>query len=349
MVTRIGYHLKIKHNGMKYSEYEAMIPYDNTLIEDFKLAQYNNPHLTELTIDDVVQCKLCNEFISRVSGQHLKKHGIYQTEYELKFPGAPLVSRNMRRSFSTNNVEYWVKKHGVVQGPIEYEKYKTMLAEKNKLKFKQDRHGWTETEFNEFNKKRAQTKDNMIKRYGQTEGLERWLSYVETQKIAGSSLEWFVAKHGEEEGKKVWDEINLKKITCNDQMVSKAEIIFYTELLDRTSLKNYHVMHGDDQFYISGSKFYLYDVVVNDPFKLCIEFHGDYWHCNPKKYKPDYYHSQMRMTSQEVWDKDKVKQNVIETQGYKYHVVWETDWSKNKDQCISEIEEIIQQLILEQS
>ena len=54
-------------------------------------------------------------------------------------------------------------------------------------------------------------------------------------------------------------------------------------------------------------------------------FHGDYWHCNPKKYKADYYHSQIKKTAQQIWDKDKKAVEAFEKAGYKVIVIWEGD------------------------
>jgi hypothetical protein len=35
----------------------------------------------------------------------------------------------------------------------------------------------------------------------------------------------------------------------------------------------------------------------NVDFVIVIEYFGDYWHCNPKKYTPDFYTNQLKMTA----------------------------------------------------
>lgn len=58
---------------------------------------------------------------------------------------------------------------------------------------------------------------------------------------------------------------------------------------------------------------------------LIIEYNGDYWHCNPKKYKEDYYHQVKKKTAKELWEYDKNKIDLILKNGYNLEVVWESD------------------------
>ncbi len=59
-----------------------------------------------------------------------------------------------------------------------------------------------------------------------------------------------------------------------------------------------------------------------------IEVYGDYWHCNPKKYSKEYYHSQLKMTAEEIWLKDKIRLEYFESMGYSVTIVWENDIDK---------------------
>ncbi len=62
--------------------------------------------------------------------------------------------------------------------------------------------------------------------------------------------------------------------------------------------------------------------------KKVIECYGDYWHCNPKKYKSDYYNKSLRMTAKEKWDKDAIKTNKLMSVGYDVEIVWENSKKK---------------------
>jgi len=58
---------------------------------------------------------------------------------------------------------------------------------------------------------------------------------------------------------------------------------------------------------------------------LIIEYNGDYWHCNPKKYNPDYFNQKKQKTAKELWEYDKNKIDLIRGKGYNLEIVWESD------------------------
>jgi very-short-patch-repair endonuclease len=72
---------------------------------------------------------------------------------------------------------------------------------------------------------------------------------------------------------------------------------------------------------------YWMDFTTNN--KICIEVNGDYWHCNPKKYKSDYLNRKTKKTAAEIWEKDKERKEFIEKSGYKVIILWESDIMKN--------------------
>lgn len=57
--------------------------------------------------------------------------------------------------------------------------------------------------------------------------------------------------------------------------------------------------------------------------KQIIECHGDYWHCNPVKYLPEYYNKLVHLTAKEIWKRDCEKKNLLELAGYSVEVIWE--------------------------
>lgn len=73
----------------------------------------------------------------------------------------------------------------------------------------------------------------------------------------------------------------------------------------------------------------IYDIYI-PKLNLVIEFNGDYWHCNPKKYNPDYYHQVKQKTAKELWEYDKNKIDLIKEKGYNLEVVWESDYKSDK-------------------
>jgi len=73
---------------------------------------------------------------------------------------------------------------------------------------------------------------------------------------------------------------------------------------------------------------YICDIFVPD-LNLIIEYNGDYWHCNPNKYEPDYYHKIKKKTAKEIWDYDDNKIDLIKTKGYYLEIIWESDFNKD--------------------
>ena len=62
---------------------------------------------------------------------------------------------------------------------------------------------------------------------------------------------------------------------------------------------------------------------------LIIEYFGDYWHCNPKKYESDFFNKKKGKFAWELWDYDKKKLELIKSYGYNLEVVWEGDLKLN--------------------
>lgn len=87
---------------------------------------------------------------------------------------------------------------------------------------------------------------------------------------------------------------------------------------------------------------YFYDLVLITPkTKLCIEYHGTYWHCWPGKYAHDFVITQTNKTATEVWELDKRKQKVLEDDGFKYFIIWEHDWLQQKELLLENIKQCL--------
>jgi G:T-mismatch repair DNA endonuclease (very short patch repair protein) len=72
----------------------------------------------------------------------------------------------------------------------------------------------------------------------------------------------------------------------------------------------------------------IFDIFIPS-LNLVIEYNGDYWHCNPNKYKSDYFHVVKQKTAQELWDYDKNKIDLLKEYDYNLEVVWESDYKKD--------------------
>ena len=76
-----------------------------------------------------------------------------------------------------------------------------------------------------------------------------------------------------------------------------------------------------------GRLFYNIDGLHESNPKIAIEFFGDLWHANPKRYSnPDQPLPGTRFTVGEIWKKDQSKIDYLKGQGYQVIIVWERDW-----------------------
>jgi len=70
---------------------------------------------------------------------------------------------------------------------------------------------------------------------------------------------------------------------------------------------------------------------------ICIEVQGDYWYCNPRKYKKDFFHKLMKKTAQQIWNKDKKRKDFFRKIGYKTFFIWEYDIMNNRDKSLNKL------------
>lgn len=122
---------------------------------------------------------------------------------------------------------------------------------------------------------------------------------------------------------KMKENIRLKKI--KSYIKSKKE----NEIFDEIEKMGFDVIQS-----------YRVDTKICDIFvpklNLIIEYFGDYWHCNPKKYDENYINKKKSLTAKEIWEYDTNKLQLIKNYGYNLEVVWESDL-KNDNKIISNI------------
>jgi hypothetical protein len=89
-----------------------------------------------------------------------------------------------------------------------------------------------------------------------------------------------------------------------------------------------HILnHDDGEYKIPGSRYYA-DGYSDE--ELCIfEYHGDYWHGNPKFHNQEKRFS-TRTTFGELYEKALKKQRFCEESGYNFVFIWESEWIRAK-------------------
>ena len=160
----------------------------------------------------------------------------------------------------------------------------------------------------------------------------------EVQKSRAFTLEKCIKKYGEIEGPKVFEERQVKwqkslHKSLNDGNGLAQSIIakeFFKRLISKAKIRKY-------QFEYQLGR-YSFDFRYGNVF---IEFNGDYWHCNPKIYQPNFYNKVNKKTAYEIWSRDKRKLNLATKKGYKVITIWESDFNQDPEKTIQKCIEFI--------
>lgn len=248
-----------------------------------------------------------------------------------------------------------IKKYGNEEGLLRWDKYCDLQSKSNSFEYKKDKYGWDEEKFNDFNKSRSITLDNLIKKYGKEEGLLKWKKYIDKQ-ILTKSKEYFVSLYGIEK----WEELNKKKILNVENFIKKygreEGLIRFQDFLEKriclpaskSSQKYFKeidsLLNGEYTTYYSdknGKEFakllsngrYVYLDFYIKELNLNIEFNGNLFHANPKMFKEnDKPNFLMDLTSKEIWKKDKEKLDLLKKDyGITTIVVWENELPNPKE------------------
>ena len=75
--------------------------------------------------------------------------------------------------------------------------------------------------------------------------------------------------------------------------------------------------------------------------KKIIEYNGDYWHCNPRKYSADYFNEKIKKYAKDIWENDLQRQKSLEKLGYSVLCIWESDFINNRELMEWQIKEFV--------
>jgi G:T-mismatch repair DNA endonuclease (very short patch repair protein) len=248
------------------------------------------------------------------------------TEIEADF------ERNSRRPIRP---EYWIKK-GYTQ-----EIAKQLAVD---AKFKNNKKGANNAATTDI---RRATSKRCIEYYTARGHSDEEAAIMRSNSQKYFSKEICIQKHGELEGLKVWNDrqekwqetlsakSNEEKARINrlklfkGGSVSKGETLLFEMLTfnNISCVKQHSILK-------SQTTYYVYDIVSN---KKIIEYNGDYWHANPKKYMSTdilRFPGGIQVQASSIWSKDQQKQQYAQDQGYEVLVIWESDFKKNKEEVV---------------
>lgn len=313
---------------------------------------------------DAVKCLQCGEIKQRLQWTHfIKCLGDCKTlsDYKSKYPNAENIAKNLRRktAVTKNNM---ISKYGEVIGLIRWQEYCTKQSISNTYEYKSKKYGWTKEEFDEFNKNRSITIEKCIERHGEIKGLEMWEHYCFRQKYT-NTLEYFIEKYSQIGSIKWLENNKLKGMTNNPAYLAKKYNITYQEaiekiekrtttspalisLAEKTFVDSFESLLGTEIFFSYKTKqLHMWSHITNSSIffdiadiklKKIIEFNGDFWHCNPKKFNIDYFNKVTKLTAKETWEKDQNKIYTANQRGFSVYTVWEDDFKNSPELTLTE-------------
>jgi len=152
-----------------------------------------------------------------------------------------------------------------------------------------------------------------------------------------------IDKHGKEKGIDIWKQrqINWQNTlkSKSKEEIKRINILKKPKRLNKyfissaeKELKN--ILKCESQFLLENeTSYYLYDLKKGNKI---IEYNGDYWHCNPKKYNEDFFNKQLNMTAKEKWKNDKDKISYAQSKSFDVLVIWEKDYKEHKEEVIKQ-------------
>lgn len=240
------------------------------------------------------------------------------TEYAFDIP-KDVADKFKKENYRVTR-DNFIKKYGEIKGEEKWNSYKSKQAFTNTFDYKSQKYNWTVDRFNDYNKSRSVTLSNLI-----------------------DTLDHFVKKFGKEKG----EELYINKIHNNFYIPSKisGEIFDRLNLILGKKYKTYYYKKDGFEFgkLLSNGRYVFLDYYISD-IKVCIEYYGDIWHANPKKFNFNdvpFSFKGNKKTAQEIWNDDNERIRLLkEDFDIDTIVMWESDEISVQDilQKIIEIE-----------
>jgi hypothetical protein len=121
---------------------------------------------------------------------------------------------------------------------------------------------------------------------------------------------------------------------CSNANFSKPQILWLSFLEKYYNINIQHALNIGE-FKIKNTK-YKVDGYCKENNTI-YEFHGDYWHGNPKKYKQDNLNEVCKKTFKELYENTLKREKLIKSLGYNLITIWESDWIKLNN-CIKKLQ-----------
>jgi hypothetical protein len=253
------------------------------------------------------------------------------------------------------NKEYWVKLgYSEDEAILQIEGQKMVSLRGCVARFGEE-HGQKLWEDRESKRSEAGKKGSACLTYWLNKGYSEDEAIIKrSERQSTFTLEKCIEKYGEEEGKKRFTKRQndwSKSLTKNGNLklgYSKiSQELFYKilEFYDTNEKQNIKFSTHNGEFRLNkpDGGIWLYDFTdINN--KKIIEYNGDQYHANPKKYlsndKPHPFRK--GLTSKEIWDKDRLKLQLAKENGFEVLVIWDSEYRwGNKEKFINKCKKFL--------
>ena len=158
-------------------------------------------------------------------------------------------------------------------------------------------------------------------------------------KSKGRNKKEIIEKFGEERALSISINRGKGSRSSYERKYSKISMELFNIISDINKDKTFNYGKNEKFILINSKnkrKGYFVDFYFDEKKKI-IEFNGDYWHFNPKKYLSDSFITMMGIDifAKDIWEQDEEKLNVLTELGYEILIIWENDFKENKENTIS--------------
>lgn len=287
-----------------------------------------------------------------------KKSKIFNTSNKYTIFAFNLSESDIKLYKTGVNEEKLISKYGKIEGLKKWKAYKEKQSLTNTFEYKKQKYGWDLHKFEAFNKSRGITKENLINKYGDKLGIQKWETYIQKQKET-KSFDYMVNKFGIDKAKEInkskaltlsnfinkyGDELGYKKfnnyINKNYTFYSKKSQKLFKEI-DKILNNRYEIFYAikNTEYGVNTSIGYKkLDFYIKD-LNICIEFNGDVFHANPIYFKdydcPNPFNK--KLTAKEIWNNDLCRYKTLRNEhNIKTIIIWESDYN-NKNFNINKL------------
>jgi len=260
------------------------------------------------------------------------------TQFAFNIPDS--VINEKKTELCVRSEESYIKKFGEDEGKKRWDAYVEKQKYTKSFEYWSKKNNASIEDYEQYNKSRACTLNNMISRHGEEEGRKRWEEYVKKQRYT-TSKDYFIKEYGKEDGEKKYKSF----IEARDKQGPYSNISqeFFKELSSIKQFSNHRILYatnGKEEQILTGSgRLYYLDYYDYD-LKICIEFNGNKFHPKPGEYKKDDIF--INPFGEEnivgvLWEKEELrKEDLLNEFGIRTIIVWEDEYKKNKKKCICE-------------